>query len=143
SLPADLWAAVQWLVLNEIEAEQLAGRAIASVDDAVAVAQALQHPDQHVVVTLGRAGAVLVGGGEVVHAPAPQVAVVDTTAAGDAFVGVLAAGLQRGLSPTQAVRQAVVAGSLACTKAGAIPSLPTADEVRREMGNGSAHRDGV
>ncbi len=133
SVPEDLVAAVQWLVVNEVEAEQLTGCTIGSVDEAVAAARALQRAEQHVVVTLGRAGAVLVGGGEVVHAPAPQVAVVDSTAAGDAFVGGLAAGLQRGLPLTSAFRHAVVAGSLACTKAGAIPSLPTAAEVTRWM----------
>lgn len=133
ALPDQLWHAVDWLIVNEIEAEQLGGRTIRSVADAMAVASALRRPGQRVVVTLGAAGAVLVDEGENLHVPAPSVAAVDTTAAGDAFVGGLAAALQRGAQVCDAVREAVVAGSLACTKAGAIPSLPTADQVRDHL----------
>jgi ribokinase len=131
ALPDDLRGTVRWLVVNEVEAEQLASCAIASVDDAARAARALRSADQNVVVTLGAAGAVLVHGSEVVHAPAPRLEVVDSTAAGDAFVGGLTAALLHGLSPPTAVHRAVAAGSVACTKAGAIPSLPTAAEVER------------
>ena len=133
-LPDELWHSVGWLVVNEVEMEQLAERAIASLDDAIAAARELRRRGQHVVVTLGAAGAIVVGDGEVLHAQAPRVDVVDTTAAGDAFVGALAAALHRGLAATDAMQHAVVAGSLACTKAGAIPSLPTAADVRRVEG---------
>lgn len=133
SLPDELWRSVDWLVLNEVEMEQLAECRIAAVDDAITAARGLCRRGQHVVVTLGAAGAIVVGDGGVLHIHAPPVAVVDTTAAGDAFVGALAAALQRGLAPTDAMQQAVVAGSLACTKAGAIPSLPTATDVGRVL----------
>jgi len=128
-VPADLLRAVTWLVLNEIEAEQLTGQPVRSVTEAGSAAAAIRHPGQRVVVTLGSAGAVLVHDGTPLHFAAPSVHAVDTTAAGDAFVGALAAGLQRRLSDADAVRLAIVAGSLACTKLGAIPSLPTAAEV--------------
>jgi len=134
SLPDELWHSVGWLVVNEVEMEQLGERAIASVDDAIVAARQVRRRGQHVVVTLGAAGAIVVGDGEVLHAQAPPVDVVDTTAAGDAFVGALAAALRRGLAPPDAMQQAVVAGSLACTKAGAIPSLPTAADVRGVQG---------
>jgi ribokinase len=129
-LPDQLWHAVDWLVVNEIEAAQLADRTIGSVAEAVAVASAVRRLGQRVVVTLGAAGAVLVDDSGTLHVPAPSIVVVDTTAAGDAFVGGLAAALQRGAPSSTAVREAVIAGSLACTRAGAIPSLPTADAVR-------------
>lgn len=128
---ADLIAACDWLVVNEIEAEQLGGRRVADVADAVAVAESMKRPAQSIVVTLGPLGAVLVSGHRSVHFEAPQVDVADTTAAGDAFVGTLAAVLQRGGGADEALRCAVLAGSLACTKVGAIPSLPTAADVER------------
>jgi ribokinase len=130
ALPDELRQAIAWLVVNEVEAEQLFGRSVRSVADGIAAARALQRSDQRVVVTLGELGAVFCGTRDPLHEPAPRVEVVDTTAAGDALVGALAAALVRGESDESAVRQAVRAGSLACTKLGAIPSLPTSDELR-------------
>ena len=65
------------------------------------------------------------------HLPAPAVTVVDTTAAGDAFCGALATALAAGHDPFAAAAGAVIAGSLAVTRAGAQPSLPSRDEVER------------
>jgi ribokinase len=128
-LPHDLCAAVDWLVVNEVEAEQLSGRSIRDVVDALDAAKLMRHPGQRVVVTLGAAGAVLVRDDETEHVSAPAVNVVDTTAAGDAFVGALAAGLHGGDEDREVLRAAVAAGSLACSRAGAIPSLPTVAEL--------------
>lgn len=128
-LPADLWHAVDWLVANEVEAAQLLGRPVTSVHDAVEAARALRRTRHRVVITLGAAGAVLLGDAQPLHVAAPRVDVVDTTAAGDAFVGALAAALVSAADDADAVRRAVLAGSLACTKLGAIPSLPTAADV--------------
>jgi ribokinase len=61
--------------------------------------------------------------------PAPAVDVIDTTAAGDAFVGALATGLADGLPLRLALPRAVAAGSLACTCAGAQPSLPGKEAI--------------
>lgn len=130
-LPDELLADVTWLVVNEIELEQLLGRPAGSVAEAIEAATTLRRGEQHLVVTLGAAGAVLSGPATSLHVPAPLVDVVDTTAAGDAFVGALAAALDRGLATADAVRESVVAGSLACTKLGAIPSLPTRAELAR------------
>ena len=55
--------------------------------------------------------------------------VVDTTAAGDAFVGAFAVALAEGLPPVEALRRGNAAGALTVTRAGAQPSLPTRDEV--------------
>jgi ribokinase len=119
--------AADWLVVNEIEAEQLSGERVPTPARAARAAQTMQRPKQRIVVTLGRAGAVLVQEDRVLHVPAPRVDVVDTTAAGDAFVGALAAMVVAGHNDEVALRRAVLAGSLACTKIGAIPSLPTAE----------------
>ena len=83
-----------------------------------------------VLVTLGPEGALLVepGAGSV-HVPAPAVNAVDTVGAGDAFNGALAAGLATGLSLEPAAHRAVVAASLATTRAGAREGMPTAAEL--------------
>jgi ribokinase len=122
---------VDWLVVNEVEAEQLSGHGVGSPSDAIAAAAHFRRPRQRAIVTLGAAGAVLVRDSEPLHIPAPQVDVVDTTAAGDAFVGALAAQVRRGVSDDAALRYSVIAGSLACTRRGALPSLPDAAAVNR------------
>jgi ribokinase len=81
------------------------------------------------IVTLGAAGAVGFFGEERFAAAAPSVEVVDTTGAGDTFVGAFAAALDRGLSLEAAMRRGLAAGSLACTKPGAQPSMPYAAEI--------------
>ncbi len=133
-LPDDFLAVVDWLVVNEIEAEQLlaakgSGTPIRTPADALAAAAALQQPGQHVVVTLGALGAVVVGPGRSLQIAAPVVEAIDTTAAGDALVGALASALRERRSPEEALLQGVLAGSFACTRIGAIPSLPTAAEL--------------
>lgn len=77
------------------------------------------------IVTLGADGAMLSGhGAEPRRLPARPVSVVDTTAAGDALAGALAAELAAGQELLAALRWGMAAGALACTRAGAIPSLP-------------------
>ncbi|MFF0814410.1 ribokinase [Rhodococcus sp. NPDC003318] len=114
SLPDDLVAAVDVLLVNETEARQLGAATLDRVP--------------HVVTTLGGRGARWRGpNGAEVHASAPRVDVVDTTGAGDAFAGTLAASWH--LGPEVALRRAVAAGALATTRAGAAASCPTAGEV--------------
>ena len=87
-----------------------------------------------VVVTLGAAGALVVPrDGPAWRVPAVAVEVSDTTGAGDAFNGALAAGLAEGRPLAEAVRRAVAAGSLATTRAGAREGLPTAIELEATM----------
>ena len=81
-----------------------------------------------VIMTLGSNGALLVCD-ETLHLPAYQVPVVDTTAAGDAFVGAFAVALAEGRPVIEAVRWANAAGALAVTKLGAQPSMPTRAEL--------------
>jgi ribokinase len=86
------------------------------------------------IVTLGPAGAVGYSKGVRFAAPAPAVTVVDTTGAGDTFVGAFAAALDRGLSFEAAMKRGLAAGSLACTKPGAQPSMPYAAEIEALVG---------
>lgn len=83
-----------------------------------------------VVVTLGAAGALVVcAAGPAMPVPAARVAPVDTTGAGDAFNGALAAGLAAGLPLAEAARRAVAAAGLSTTRAGARGGMPTAAEL--------------
>jgi ribokinase len=83
-----------------------------------------------VATTFGRHGASLVRDGqEIARASPPQVEAVDTTGAGDAFVGALVVALAEGQEPQAALRLACATGALAATKPGAQPSLPTRAEV--------------
>ncbi|THJ65796.1 ribokinase [Arthrobacter echini] len=81
-----------------------------------------------VVMTLGGAGALVSDGGPIAMVPAPRVDVVDTTGAGDAFVGALAARLAAGAALEDAVRFAVQVGSYAVQQPGAQPSYPGLDD---------------
>jgi len=75
---------------------------------------------------------------ELIHIPAHKVRAVDTTAAGDAFIGGLAVALVNGVPRAEAVRYATCAGALAVTKFGAQTSLPTAKEVQTLFESGAA-----
>jgi ribokinase len=90
---------------------------------------------QTMIVTLGPDGARAITDQGEVAVPALKVTPVDTTGAGDTFCGYLADGLDRGLTLDDAMRRAAAAGSIACTRAGAQPSIPYADEVTRSLGS--------
>jgi ribokinase len=130
-------ADVSHLLVNEHEAAALLGaEARAVTADPVAAARRLTDLAPVAVVTVGAEGAAWAerGGGEG-RQPAFPVEVVDTTAAGDAFAGALAARLAAGERDlAAAVRFACAAGSLATTRAGAQPSLPTLAEVESLLG---------
>jgi len=127
----DLLRLVDVCTPNETEIARLTGIAVADLDGVRRAAHALlARGCAAVVVTLGARGAYLASeGGVDLHVPAIAVEVVDPTGAGDACCGALAAALARGVSLTDAVREAVVAGSLATTRLGAVPSLPTRTQV--------------
>jgi len=130
-LPATLLALLDVLVVNAIEAATLAAAAgLPGAPEAFATAMHRRH-GCGVVVTLGSRGVVAAVDGTLFNAVAPDVHVVDTTGAGDAFVGALAAALDRNNGWRRAIAAGVAAGSLACTVAGAQPSLPAAGAIRR------------
>src|SRR3954469_4247259 len=86
-----------------------------------------------VLVTLGSSGALLVAGRQARAIHAPRVEAVDTVGAGDTFNGALAAALADGLDLATAARRAVVAASLAVTRAGAREGMPTVAELERAL----------
>ena len=94
----------------------------------------LATPTRSVVATLGASGALYAHAGDVRVQRAPAIDVVDSVGAGDAFTGVLAVALDRGNAFTDAIRQAVAAGTLACLAAGAQDSLPSRAAVDRTVG---------
>lgn len=134
----DFMRGVFCLVVNEFEAQTLAGLPVTEdLESASEAGQALLDLGVYVaVITLGARGALLVTRESSAHVPARRVPVVDTTAAGDAFVGGLAVALIEGYDLVDAVRYATCAGTLAATRLGAQPSLPSAEEVRDFYGGG-------
>ena len=84
-------------------------------------------------MTLGEDGAVACSAEGTVHVPAIAVRVVDTTGAGDAFSAGLTVAMAEGRSLVDAVKFAVRCGSLACTAAQVIPSLPRRADVERSV----------
>ena len=131
ALPAELLRVIDTLIVNEVELAALAGTA--GQDAAEPLAEQLRAvqalgPGQ-VLVTLGGRGSLLLSGTELLQTPAYPVQVQDTTGAGDTFVGVLAAFLAEGHDWPDALRLASVGAALACTRAGAQPSMPGRTEI--------------
>lgn len=121
---------VDFLVVNESEAEILSNRPVRNLSQAEDAARLLLELGAPVVViTLGGQGALLATEEGLSHFPAPEVEVVDTTAAGDAFIGGFTVALQRRWSLEEALGFACCAGALAVSRFGAQPSLPTFEEV--------------
>ena len=134
-LPSETLQQISVLIVNEGEASLLSRERVESVEDAERVARRL-HDDgvAMVVVTLGARGALLVtsdqqGATQSIYQAAPQVKVVDTTAAGDCFVGALTVALAEGQGPEEALRFAVSASALKVTRFGAQSGLPTREEI--------------
>jgi ribokinase len=129
-LPPELTRLVDVLVPNEFEAALLTGLSVDSDEQIRAAASALRATGAaNVIITLGERGALLATAQGFQHFPAFPVKPVDTTAAGDAFVGCLGAALAEGRTLEEAMRWGSAAGALATTKKGAQPSLPQRKEV--------------
>jgi len=119
------------LVPNESELSLLTDRPVADSASAEAAArQLIAQGAEMVIVTRGEYGALTVTKNDSYNVPAFQVDVMDTTAAGDAFIGGLAVSLAEDKPIREALTYANACGALAVTKFGAQPSLPTRDEVQ-------------
>ncbi len=124
-LDEEVLALCDIIVVNEDEAEALGGW-LGCNASAEALAVRL---DTGVLRTLGGEGAEAFVAGEYIHIPAMRIEVKDTTAAGDCFVGVLASGLDRGLSLRSAMGRASVAAGLTCSRVGSQNSIPDQRET--------------
>ncbi len=118
-------------VINTTEASSVVGRPVDSTRDASEVVLELHDRGIRLpIVTLGEDGAIFFEAGHVCHLRAPSVQVVDTTGAGDAFVGALCAALLVGCAPAKAVSLANAVGAAATQQPGAQTSLPNRHDLK-------------
>ncbi|MHC4539457.1 MAG: ribokinase [Planctomycetota bacterium] len=133
-LSPELLRMVDVLTPNETEAAILTGTEVTSEDTAGAAARELSECGvKAVIVTMGAKGLLAATGERAEFVPAVKVDAVDTTAAGDAFTGALAAGLAQGKALSDAALFANYAAALSVTKMGAQSSMPTRQDVERFM----------
>ena len=129
-LSADLLAASDWLIPNEHELAILAGTGPIEPDDDAAFAAFAERIGSRLLVTLGSRGAAVVSvDGSVARVPAVPVNAIDTTGAGDAFVGAFAYGLAAGYAEETAVRLAIACASDSVTKPGTQSSFATPEQA--------------
>jgi ribokinase len=136
-VPPQVLGLLDVLVVNEIEGRMAAGCADGAEVAAFARDLATTY-DLTCVVTLGAEGALAIGPNLALCVAALPVEPVDTTGAGDAFVGVLAASLDLGRELGPALRRASVAAGLACTRLGAQTSQPSAAQIEARLAEVSA-----
>lgn len=144
ALPADLasLAGASYLIPNETEAETLAGQPVQSPEQAAACAQALRARGfERVIITLGARGALLAGPEGMLSVPPFPVQPVDTTGAGDAFIGSFATLLAEGHSEQSALAGASRYAALSTTRAGAQKSFPTRAEFDAAAGPAAARQE--
>lgn len=139
-MSGELLALVDILVLNETELGFLAGVELSESDEAakiIAVARKLQaRQDQTICVTLGKRGVLALAASEEFAVQGRVVKAVDTTGAGDCFVGALASQLADGVPLRAALAFANAAASISVQRMGAGPSMPTAAEVATALSTG-------
>ena len=129
-LPEELLALADFLIPNETELNLLTGLPVHDLNSAEQAARTLlERGVKNVIVTLGSKGALIVTNEQVSPIESFKVDVVDTTAAGDAFIGGFASALLQDKPLEEAVRYGCACGALAATKFGAQPSLPTKEDV--------------
>lgn len=130
-LPADWYASIDYLIPNESEAAALSGLPVVSLESAeAAAARLLALGAGKVIITLGEQGALFADGQCFEHFPALPVQALDTTGAGDTFVGGFAAALAQGKSEREAIAFGQVAAAVSVTRAGAQPSIPGLNDVQ-------------
>lgn len=140
-LDDDLLRLVDVLVVNEGEFEAVTGEQACDDEQAMTALLAESALPDSVVVTLGGQGALLWHAGQLTRVPAPSVTVVDTTGAGDTFVGALADALARGEALVAAARWAVCAASLSTGLLGATTGMPGSAQVLALMSTTNEHAE--
>ena len=127
-LPPSLLAEVDILVPNESEAALLLD-ASAAIDPSVAAEALRAQGPTTVIVTLGGDGICITDDRGTRRRPALKTQVVDTTGAGDTFIGAFAVALQEGLDTDEAAAFAQRAAAISVTRAGAMASMPTREQL--------------
>ena len=129
-LAEPLWSQIDILIPNESEAELLSGIAVTDAASAYTAARVFrQRGVKCVLITLGANGVAVIDDAGERHLPAHVVKAVDTTAAGDTFIGGLTAGLVEGMAMDEAVALGQRASALCVTRHGAQPSIPYRREI--------------
>jgi ribokinase len=124
-ISAALLELCDWIIPNETEFRELHGQLPTSDE----ILKSFR-PGKNSIVTLGSKGAVYISAdGQIHHAPAPKVTAVDTTGAGDSFVGSFAFGLASGKDPIEAMKLGIAIASLSVTRKGAQSSYPNQTEI--------------
>src|SRR5450830_1118327 len=133
ALPMALLAQIDYLVPNEIEAAMLAGVPAVAIDSdeqiAAVIARLRANGSSNVLVTLGEKGVYAALAAETLHFDAQPVKAVDTTAAGDTFIGGFVAALAEGCSEADAIALGQRAAAISVARVGAQTSIPTRQEV--------------
>jgi ribokinase len=132
-LPEEALPLIGTLVLNESEAEFMSGMSVGSVEEAeLAARHFLSGGVSEVIVTLGAQGSLYMdSAGTGIFSPSFPVKAVDTTSAGDTFIGYYAAGICVGKGTEEALQYASAAAALSVTRSGAQASIPAQEEVVR------------
>jgi ribokinase len=134
ALPDEAYALSDLFCPNESETELLTGQPVQTLDDAATAAATLRaRGARTVIITLGARGSLLVDAAQTLHVPAPTVKAVDTTGAGDAFVGSLAYFLGRSAPLAAAIRRANQIAAITVGHPGTQTSFPYAAELPAEL----------
>jgi len=135
AFPEDIYSLCDFIIPNETEAAALVGFPIDTLDDAERAGDIFLSRGVGVaIITLGGRGVLFHAPGQSVHVPAVSCGpAIDTTGAGDAFVGGFSAALSRGAGPLQAVRFGCVTAGIAVTRRGTAPAMPMLSEIEAVM----------
>ncbi|MBB4575755.1 ribokinase [Rhizobium lentis] len=130
-IPDSIYGLCDFIVPNEVEAAELVGHSIETDAQARAAASTLvDRGARAAIITLGARGAYYYTAGQSEFVPALQAAnVVDTTGAGDAFLGGFATAISEGQAPVEAVRFGCATAAIAVTRPGTAPAMPSRSEI--------------
>jgi ribokinase len=133
-IPAEIFKSLDYLIVNELEAVQLAHGLGLNTSDVQLIAKGLAHlPHLTVIITMEERGAIAARGAEIYHIDALKIEPVDTTGAGDAFCGIFAACLQAGHDWLTALHYASVGASLSCLGLGAQDGTPFLEDIEKNL----------
>lgn len=125
-----------YLIVNEIEGAALAQCDVQQDGQIIAEKLSSMYKNTNIVLTQGTRGSIFKGVGRAcIYQECYKVKAIDTTAAGDTFLGYFIASISEGIEPKVALKRASAASAIAVTKEGAAPSIPMSDEVEEFLRN--------